>query len=806
MNSSASQIVRISGIIKSISYQEIYWNGVKYISFTVVTLKSQNNYRCYLRKGFFLPIHEYDQFSAYGSMHDKIIIINEKPRPYVMISTHSSDICNCFIRALRGKGVGPFKAKNLYAHLQKVMAASDQDTGDANANVPSILTSLSERYVDKSDGTALDILTSGGLNNTQAKTLLYWWYRNIELRRLYLLGLNNKEINACQLPSSQIYDRCVTNPYTLAGYSIEKAEAIALMLKLELHENARACGMTIRAIHKSMECGGHNGIRISYLQRLVPRLRYIKDELLKNYSVYFDQNTAYLEYAYEAEKFIAEFLIKIMSEHEEISDENDILTTKDIVLTEDQITAVSGALQNPVTIITGPPGSGKTAVIRQIVHNNQILGRRTWIASLTGRAVSVIKKVINSPEVSVTTIHRLIGSVKSQYRENNANSEYKPFEHLIIDEFSMVDTALLYDMLYILRAYSFKITFVGDKDQLPPIKWGDAFTSLIACRCIPIYILGTIHRVYEVEGQKDGITLNAQKIIRARKHETLSLEETANFRLIEGDICRAQDIISQFHQQGISPEDFIICCPYNIDLLVLNQYCQEVYQNGNTGVTDFAGNLWRLSDKILQYRNDYDADVYNGQVGYITDVNKLGIEVRFSPSHLVTYPFRKEEIDRESRMSNLSLGKFIMSRIHDTENPEAEIQSRTIADVKLGYAGSVHSWQGGEANFVIFYVPRHKTGGSFLNQKLIYTAITRAKRACYIICEDLEYFAECCKQPAPFRIDNLGARLSAKLPVHPFNENQHVEKTLSNNIEDDFDPYSFQSDESLLDDIADLWN
>lgn len=816
--------VKISGLVILVKSEDVTWNNQRYrTQLKIETLQSKQRYLCLL--DFFLPVEKNEYFEAFGTrVSDKYIIISPRPQPYVMISTCRRDIENCFVRALRGKRVGIFKAAQIYDHFEKLIKADSSydpsmSTTSLSSKVSGLITHLAELYHDQADARSLDYF-SAHLNLEQSQHLINWWYRNRELRRLYLLGLYNKEINACRLPASKIYERCKTNPLTLSGIPIKKALNISQSLGVEISPQMFDCGQVIRAIRKSMDCGGHVGMSLKRMEKLQPKLVQLLPELKKNYQVICDFYTLYLEQAYEAESYLVDFIVKQIKERDRISDDDPfhdtvnqsnkeekdqeltdpppvrlaITSTSDLELTEDQRRAVQGALDHPISIITGPPGTGKTSVIRQIVHNLELRDQRYWITSFTGKAVSRIKEVLgreSSNSSCISTIHRLIGTVKKMNMDKTSETAVL-FNHLIIDEFSMVDTELLYDLLYSIRGITYSLTLVGDKDQLSPIGWGQAFTSMIKSQRIPIYFLEKCHRVYDVQGETDGITLNARLILKAQRGSPLLLEETANFRLIEGDSMRVQDIVQEFFQQSIKREDFLICCPYNRYLQELNDYCQEVYNLGQKSHQDQMGNIWRVEDKILQRRNDYEANVFNGQVGYIVDVNHRGVQVKFDENQLVTYPFRKEENPRKnSSMGNYSTGRFSSSYVvEQNEDPMAPVKERTINDISLGYAGSVHSWQGSEANYVIFYVPIRGDSNRFINQTLIYTAITRAKRACFVISEDLDGFAACCKQPPPFRLDNLAKRLNDRLPEHPTNiiyRRQQAEIGLVDEILDDFD-------------------
>jgi hypothetical protein len=385
-----------------------------------------------------------------------------------------------------------------------------------------------------------------------------------------------------------------------------------------------------------------------------------------------------------------------------------------------------------------------TTCLGELIHNLELRGIKYAVSSFTGKAVSRIREV--SKNRNASTLHRLISNASKMKTDDEA------FEHLIIDETSMVTTELLYNVLQVYPNIK-KLTLVGDVNQLPPISWGDLFHQIIKSETIPTYRLTTNYRVYTATGERDGIILNANALITHDNVYPFDYVATSNFSVIEGGAESVYAIINGCYASGIKVEQLGIITPYNRTLESLNKKFQEIYNKEAKGIVDGFGIKWLIGDRVMLIENDPDIGVFNGENGIIKDVNDKSIMVDFGHG---TYEYMLEEKQTYSK-------KFV-----DEDDEEYVSKERTVKKLTHSYAITIDKSQGSEWDFVIFYIPEFNKG-SFLNKNRIYTALTRAKRCVWCVITDLECFNVVSVKNQAYRCDNLAKRLQSKLPnLKPF--------------------------------------
>ena len=227
-----------------------------------------------------------------------------------------------------------------------------------------------------------------------------------------------------------------------------------------------------------MENNGWTGIPSTTLVRMFPNIKdhivMLKDE----FGVETDLHTIYTSYAYEVETSIAE-LVKDLLTSPPIFIPSEISFTRND-LSQEQKDAVSMALNKNISVITGSGGSGKSSVIKEIVHNLEKNGIPYRVASFTGKAVARIREITEKKEPA--TLHMMIATNKSNKEKKSS------FSCLILDESSMITTQLLYEFRKQFP-HKFKIIFVGDNNQLQPIGWGSLFEALIKTNIVPVTTL-----------------------------------------------------------------------------------------------------------------------------------------------------------------------------------------------------------------------------------------------------------------------------------------------------------------------------
>ncbi len=372
-----------------------------------------------------------------------------------------------------------------------------------------------------------------------------------------------------------------------------------------------------------------------------------------------------------------------------------------ITLAENQMKAVVWAIENKVLVITGGPGTGKTTIINAVLKIYARLKSGILLAAPTGRAA---KRMSEATGFEAKTIHRLLEY--SLQKGGFQRHEDKPLECdvLIIDEASMIDTPLMY---HLLKAVPPMATFilVGDVNQLPSVGAGNVLNDIIASTVVPVVTLDKIFR----QAKTSQIVVNAHKINQGRVPSVSADQATDpqnDFYFIEQeDPEKVLEIILELSKNripqrfGFDPVDEIqVLTPMHRGVVGagnLNHQLQAVLNPGEGGITR-GDRTYRVNDKVMQIRNNYDKDVFNGDIGRITAIAWESREVLIS-------------ID----------GRAVVYDFSDLD------------EIVPAYAVSVHKSQGSEYPAVIIpIVTQHYI---LLQRNLIYTAVTRGKELVVIV-------------------------------------------------------------------------
>jgi hypothetical protein len=709
--------------------------------------------------------------------------------PFVQPAMDKDSVISCLMRATKK---GYKDVIKIYSTLERLSDGEDK--------VIPFLTAISQSWNDTRNVDLL--LMIDGQEMEVTKKLLQWWHKERNLRRLFLFGLIKEEINACRLTCDEIYQGIMKNPYTLPAIPIEKCDSILDRMNITPNNTDRLRGAIIRVIWNNLHKRSWMGTPTKVLAKQFPDIRSHVDILKEDYGLVCELETAYLKYQYKVETWLTDWFVKmkqqdkinydtpldtkIMLENGEFVERLSAHVTKE-TLSEDQMMAIHGALDHSVSIVTGPPGTGKSTILGEIIHNLELRGTSYAVCSFTGKAVSRIREITKKKNPS--TMHRLIANTKKnildkpskQYEKELFSSNY---EHILIDEFSMVSADLLYDFL---QAYPDvkKVTFLGDINQLPPIGWGSVMRELMKSETIPTYTLTTNFRTYTVDGERDGIILNSNLLTEHDPQYPFEFVKTSNFNIIEGPEERIFDILRGCYKSGVKAEDICIITPFNRCLPFLNKKFQDIFNEGKKSVTDARGIKWMVGDKVMLTQNDPDINTFNGEQGIVRDVDDKNILVDFGTSGqheflLESTPgrYNYEQGTTRSYYKNNKVAEEVM---YGDEGEYME-DERTVKKLIHAYAITVDKSQGSEYNFVIGYIPEFNTG-SFLNKNRILTLISRTKRCCWMVVSDEELFNMSAVKPSPYRCENLAKRLKSRLPnVKPYVKKRDDARSMPFNI------------------------
>jgi exodeoxyribonuclease V alpha subunit len=376
------------------------------------------------------------------------------------------------------------------------------------------------------------------------------------------------------------------------------------------------------------------------------------------------------------------------------------ITSRDgISLSEQQATAVRTTLTNKVSVLTGGPGTGKTTTLRTIIAMLKYHHCRFELASPTGRAA---RRLADATGHEAQTLHRLL---KFSPAEGFTINQYNTLDTdiVIVDEASMVDLLLFYSLIRALKPDT-HLLLVGDVDQLPSVGAGDVLRDVIRSKICPVIRLDTVFR----QASESKIIENAHLINQGKTPDT-SNTSSDFFFFGESDPAAAADLLVDVVNYRIPRKfgfdaiaDIQVLSPmYNgsIGVNALNHELQKVLNpSGNKPEQSIHGAVFREGDKVMQTRNNYDKEVYNGDIGRI------------------------QRIDMENRVLQVKFEANFDAVNYDWIECD---------EIVHAYAISVHKSQGAEYPVVV--MPILTQHYMMLQRNLLYTAVTRARKMVVLV-------------------------------------------------------------------------
>ena len=515
--------------------------------------------------------------------------------------------------------------------------------------------------------------------------------------------------------------RIKENPYSLAtditGIGFKTADRIALAMGMEHDCEERLRAGIAYALTQAAGVG-HTCVPEELLVRETARALAVDSTMVQDtFSKLMEQDMlrteemggmrlVYPEYLYTAEVQTAQRLLMLRDQAKPVTRVNadDVITSWEgdagITLAEAQRQAIYASLEHGVFVLTGGPGTGKTTVVKGILNVLEQAGCRILLAAPTGRAARRLADSAGHPAV---TVHRLLEYQPTGDGLHFGKDDSDPLdaEAIIIDEASMLDINLTYHLLKAVPG-GCRLIFVGDVDQLPSVGAGSVLKDMIRSGKMPVVRLENVFRQAEVSP----IVRNAHKINRGQMpdfltgagsefalQEFINEQDAAEFvartyaELTSGGDWRSVQVLTPMHKNP--------CGVQNLNKL-LQQYINP--PSATKPEVNIPGNVLRVGDKVMQIRNNYEKDVFNGDIGRVSRIDGKNVTVSF--------PERPE-------------GNYVTYAQGEVE------------ELQLAYAMSVHKSQGSEYPCVILLmVQSHYI---MLQRNLLYTAVTRAKEKVLIV-------------------------------------------------------------------------
>lgn len=398
-----------------------------------------------------------------------------------------------------------------------------------------------------------------------------------------------------------------------------------------------------------------------------------------------------------------------------------------------QAAALATALGHKVVILTGGPGTGKTTILRSLVDILRAKKAKIVLASPTGRAA---KRMADATRHTASTLHRLLRFDPAQggFTVNERNP--MAAQYVVIDEASMLDSALAAAVLRAIPAES-HLLLVGDVNQLPSVGAGNVLSDLIESGRYPVVALEQVFR----QGRTSNIITTAYSILGGRasapapveRFEQLVMDKDLQFIAADGAdgvIAVLRRLLGEWIPRRMPwadlKRDVQVLVPLHrgpAGIKVLNKTLQSAF-NPNRQSVSFGDTHYKVGDRVIQLRNNYDKSIYNGDMGIVTHIN--------------------------AEAGTLAA---------DFDGLVVDFERMELADLELAYAISIHKSQGSE--FPVVIVPLLKQHAILLQRNLLYTAITRGRKKVFLVGETAAYAMAVRNTEQARRYTGLIARLTA---------------------------------------------
>lgn len=586
---------------------------------------------------------------------------------------------------------------------------------------------FARRIVEKFGEDTLDVIEENpnalieveGIGKIRVERIKTSWQEQKEIKNimLFLQGYEVSTSHATKIfktYGSESIQIVKENPYRLAddiwGIGFKTADSIAAKMGIEKDRFIRLRSGILYTLNKLSESGHCYAVREQLIEKAIqllevdaPELEITLDEMIRTDDVIKEDEAIYLPPFYFSETGCAKSMLHLLERERKVRVNPDEIVQKvirqsAISYDEIQLEAVRTAISSKIMVLTGGPGSGKTTTTMGIISAYQMAGCRILLAAPTGRAA---KRMSEATGMEAKTIHRLL---EFKPPEGYQKNEDKPLDGdvLILDECSMVDVILMYNLLKAIPEHM-SLILVGDTDQLPSVGAGNVLKDVIDSGRIPVVRLTRIFR----QAQGSRIIMNAHRINKGeaidmrggKESDFFFASKESNEEVVETMVKYCTQNLPRYYHvdafrdiQVLTPMQRGTCGAAN-----LNQVLQEA-MNPTRIFLHRGGTQYRLHDKVMQIRNDYDKEVFNGDIGTVT------------------------RVDMEERELTVDFdGRAVVYDVTELD------------ELALAYAVTIHKAQGSEYPIVV--MPFTMSHFVMLQRNLLYTGVTRAKKILVLIGE-----------------------------------------------------------------------
>ena len=556
-----------------------------------------------------------------------------------------------------------------------------------------------------------------GIGKKRVEKIRESWEKQKDIKNvmLFLQGFGVSTAYAAKIYrqyGKESIDKVKENPYRLAddiwGIGFKTADGIARKMGYEMNDERRLRSGLIYTLNQLADeghCYAEEEQLIATARQLLEAdeecIHTAMTHAIETENLMLDGTGIYLPPFYYAECGTANRLSTLVHTKEVGSiftarfDLAKLQRETGIEYDEVQVEAIRQAIASKVMVLTGGPGTGKTTTTKAIIAALQSAGMRILLAAPTGRAA---KRMSEATGMEAKTIHRLLEyNPQDGYKRNDEN----PLEGdaLIVDECSMIDIILMNNLTKALPT-TMRLVLVGDIDQLPSVGAGNVLRDIIDSGIIPVVRLTRIFR----QAQSSRIVMSAHAINRGCFPDISNGQHTDFFfmkqeepeKVAETIVSLVRDRLPKAYRQPTA--NIQVLTPMQrgvVGAANLNMALQQAL-NYNTAALVRGGYTYKEGDRVMQLRNNYDKDVYNGDLGYV------------------------HSVDMEERTLTVDFdGKLV------------EYEVSELDELTLAYATTIHKSQGSEYPIVV--MPVLMTHYVMLQRNLIYTGITRAKKICVLV-------------------------------------------------------------------------